>query len=729
MKKQIAIMLCLTLVLTAISIIPSSVAHTEEAPLEKTLYAGQDIDVGTVYVWNDVDSVHVEFETDEPWIIIATHLYVGKTNPEELTSAPGQFPYSEVPADDNSYDIPFTEICGWKLQLNKKDKPTGVWIKDDSIPADVGPDDTVYIAAHAVVVSPIDDCWEKVWQIGDVEVVNAGTGWLENYADEFNWEDPAGPITAGPSLAESEPEFADPFIVDINPTSEFPYNSNYARGYATDFDVQYDGWLPFGGRMTVSWSPGSSASEKKIISDGFPDQTLTATGSSQSGQGWFLDKYPLVEQSFVFDEYIPSGTHTINFQHTQGDGTFWDWILLEKPCEQWETAWGDGDDFPGANWATYFDYEIQAVPYFTQANLVTSTYGSTWNEAADPTYSDYAVELDCLEDWHYLDLDEVTVENGLLADEHYGFYLDPSSVPTDFYTYWTGRGVYDGCSAVEGWEPTMWEIITDDGPTLPMFYIKVYNSGIKYMLIDGLQYELYHQYSIGVEDNPLRVNGNYPTGVYTFTGEIKNTDEVTNDVTITIDFYRCCPCILDMSSNIEILTTPPEDIRVGALEDNDHIYVWKEFQGPLPADLYYDLAEGQNARDDGPAAPGTLYIEEGTPVCIYYVHLDGVGSTAILQKTAQITFGDDILGLIISGGNVGTFANRNLMFAADTQIGDSETTYPQMSGTDLLRGFDVHYNVNTDDAEFNGATVDFTMYVVNAHDSMRIILPCACCSE
>jgi hypothetical protein len=51
---------------------------------------------------------------------------------------------------------------------------------------------------------------------------------------------------------------------------------------------------------------------------------------------------------------VADGEHTINFKHVQGDGTFWDWVRLEKQCEQWETAWGDGSSFDGANWATYF---------------------------------------------------------------------------------------------------------------------------------------------------------------------------------------------------------------------------------------------------------------------------------------------------------------------------------------------------------------------------------------
>jgi hypothetical protein len=94
-----------------------------------------------------------------------------------------------------------------------------------------------------------------------------------------------------------------------------------------------------------------------------------------------------------------------------------------------------------------------------------------------------------------------------------------------------------------------------------------------------------------------------------------------------------------------------------------------------------------------------------------------------VQKTGYLEFDANVLGLIISGGNLGTFAGRDLMFAADASIGNSGTTYPGTSGVDYWRGFDVNYGSNLDDAVFSGPRVDFTMWVVNAHDSMRVILP------
>jgi len=169
-----------------------------------------------------------------------------------------------------------------------------------------------------------------VWQIGNVETFGCNSGTeLTNYADEFNWGGAAGPCTMGPGLSVIQPPFTDPFIVGTTPTAEFPYNSNKDKNYATDFDVQWTGSLPYGGKLIISWSPGQSASEKKVIGHGINSTTLTAVGTPTSGAGWFEDTYPLVEQTVDVGP-LPYGTHTIRFQHTEGDGTFWDWIRLES---------------------------------------------------------------------------------------------------------------------------------------------------------------------------------------------------------------------------------------------------------------------------------------------------------------------------------------------------------------------------------------------------------------
>ena len=502
--------------------------YTEENPFTTDLLAGQNIDVGEVQVWNDAENLYITYVIDSlGWYLTETHLHVAcdesaipqnkKGNP-----IPGHFDYS------SEHEI-LEEVIEYPLE------PIPLSSIDCCDPI---------IAAHAVVVRAIPGCSETVWQIGDVET-NECDGLPTNYADEFNWTD-ASACTAGPSLADEEPWFANLFIVGTTSTDEFPYNSNKNRNYATDLYVQWDGELPFGGELIVSWSPGQSATEKKVVSDGFGPTTLTAFGTPTTGG--FLNKYPLVQHSITVGQ-LSLGTHTINFQHTQGDGTFWDWIRLEKPCEQEETAWGDGERFVNrGNWAMYFTYPLQPV----------------------------------------------------------------------------------------------------------------------------------------------------------------------------------CPCIESYSENIEVLDSIPSDVSVNALVSTEKIRVWKEFEGTLPEDLYYDLNEGVSARSYfGEFTLPVLSIEAGTPVCIYYVHYDQVGNTYTKSGgiDASITFCDNIMGLIISGGTKGSFAYQDLMFAADGIVGDPDTTYPTKDGVNHERGFDVHWVQNTDDAVFNGDTVDFNVWVAGAHDSFRVILP------
>jgi hypothetical protein len=304
---------------------------------------GGGVVVGHVAVSNDTDNLYVTYEiTDSDWCLTATHLAVatsldGIPQSKKGNPIPGQFEYSMVHDCIDSYTY--------------------------TVPLPGGADDAVVIAAHAKVMSALDGCTETVWQIGDVESLadypDGSGNFLTNYADEFNWAG-ATPYAMGPSLAVIEPAYDDPFVVGVSPTSAFPYNSNATRGYADDFDVQWDGALPFGGELIVSWSPGQSAAETKVVA-GDASAVFNRTGAAVSGQGYFLDTYPVYEENPVALGPLANGTHTINFQQTKGDGTFWDWVRLVKPCERDETAWGDGSDFSGNTWATYFTYTIQAV--------------------------------------------------------------------------------------------------------------------------------------------------------------------------------------------------------------------------------------------------------------------------------------------------------------------------------------------------------------------------------
>lgn len=306
---------------------------------------GNGMVVGLVTVSNCASQVCVEYTLNEEaiaegWLITETHVEVasaaaaaGIPQTKKNNPIPGQF------EDVQSFEpgVDFYSYC-----VDFEDIATGF--------SDV---DNVDIAAHAVVARPAPGVWTTLWQIGEVE--EPFEGFLTNYADEFNWGAPASSTTMGPSLAVETPLYANPFVVGVSESADFPYNSNVDKNYATNFDVQWSGALNWGGRLTTSWSPGASATETKEITvsgDGMSSSSFTTVGATVSGVGWFQDKYPLVENSIDVGQ-LPLGTHTINFQQLTGDGTFWDWIRLEQPGLETETAWAEGCDFTGKNWATY----------------------------------------------------------------------------------------------------------------------------------------------------------------------------------------------------------------------------------------------------------------------------------------------------------------------------------------------------------------------------------------
>lgn len=165
-------------------------------------------------------------------------------------------------------------------------------------------------------------------------------------------------------------------------------------------------------------------------------------------------------------------------------------------------------------------------PLFTEIDLETSIDQTDWidipqiEEIFQMTLSgDNAI-------FHYLNLGDGTTTNVALVEGYYGFFLDTTTLPVDFYQYWSDRGVYDGCPGT--WEPTMWEIISGNQP---MFYVK-YTTPSTFMLVDGLQYLL------GQGDNYLRVHGDYPLGEYSFTGTIYADCGSYSEIMITVEFIN-----------------------------------------------------------------------------------------------------------------------------------------------------------------------------------------------
>ncbi|MBW6441460.1 hypothetical protein K0B04_00945 [Patescibacteria group bacterium] len=335
----------------------------------QTLYAGKDTPVGEIIIDDSsFDYLYVTYELDEGYCLLETHLHIGEDTPmaggKIKNPVPGQFEYSEEHdcVSSYTYEIPWDGV-------------------------DFG---ETRVAAHAVVGEVQEELCE-VWQIGDKEeIIDVA---YTNYADEFNWPN-ATSDKPGDSLVIEEPPFQNPFIVGLHESSDFPWNSNFDRGYAIDINVEWEGSLPFGGILTVSWAPGASALEEKVVSgDGITSKTFTAHGAKVTGEGWF-NNWKLYKNQVEVDQ-LSYGTHTINLAHTKGDGTAWDYVRLEAPCiSKGETAWAGNIRFnenEKGNWATYFTYDIQAPANSLLSAIYDGncdTFGTNADETLTFTFTD-----------------------------------------------------------------------------------------------------------------------------------------------------------------------------------------------------------------------------------------------------------------------------------------------------------------------------------------------------
>ena len=357
MKKQLVILgIVLTLVLAMIAIVPTSTAHTEEEPQIVTLYAGKDIDVGTVSVWNDGENIHVEYETTGDWYITETHLYIGKNVPP--TSAPGQFPYSmphEPEVDYYKYTIALDEIYAYKMQTNKKGKSTGVMITDGTPGVNV--DETVYIAAHAVVIHITD---------GSIDFYSDTTTTYKSY--------PVGPIGNNAVLAWVHPNW----ISDLDHTftdAEWIWESyrvnNSVDGDIVDFykTVNIPGLylLDASGIIYITCDNGYELYLNNYYLGsaqlGFLWRASDLTESYVNSNGWqSVEDYDISEHIKCGENrfWIPTANEQMDGGTVDSNpaGLIFEGEICYKVVDQEETAWGDGTNF-GTNWAMYFTYIIQ----------------------------------------------------------------------------------------------------------------------------------------------------------------------------------------------------------------------------------------------------------------------------------------------------------------------------------------------------------------------------------
>jgi|GEM_PF-2809490 len=176
---------------------------------------------------------------------------------------------------------------------------------------------TLVMTALVIVPAPTAHApgfnWETVWQIGDAEA--------------SPMDDPCdGPYYYTP--------YIDPFVIGTNTDNDFPWVTTPPTAqypYANNYNITWNGALPYGGRLVLSWAPGASSIDNiDIYLDGTHIYTLNEVGYYNYSwfMGWVRREYTITLGP------LAEGNHVLFLDHTFGDGAAWDWLRLEKPSNQ-----------------------------------------------------------------------------------------------------------------------------------------------------------------------------------------------------------------------------------------------------------------------------------------------------------------------------------------------------------------------------------------------------------
>jgi len=345
--------------------------HTEDAPFVTTLFAGQDIPVGTVSVWNDTENLYVKYETTGDWVMTQTHLAVADSAdgiPQKNGNPiPGQFPYS------TKHDPAVTEFT-YTIPL-------------------VNPITPLYIAAHAKVQLPeiLSDPITARVASGD----SLGGVLLDNVL-HIAEGDSGYPIdySTYPYAYSGTPSPA--VLTWVH--GDWPAIAG-AQWISDTYDVEdpsVNSWRLFTRNIVIpSNAVNISGAMMMMTADNAEEVYLNGVSVGSDGEvyGPFVDNQEWNNiQTFSGLNLLP-GTNTLevmvrNYFGSGGNPTGliykmdYEYQLVEREL-QVETAWGGEAigqlPFEGKNWATYFNYTVQSVLVDTVdvfANNTSTTYSS-----------------------------------------------------------------------------------------------------------------------------------------------------------------------------------------------------------------------------------------------------------------------------------------------------------------------------------------------------------------
>lgn len=312
---------------------------------------------------------------------------------------------------------------------------------------------------------------------------------------------------------------------------------------------------------------------------------------------------------------VGNATVTVNYSANGSD--------MERVAELIITAPG------AANPEQTFTLTQEATPYpfFTYADLEARKDMGSWWDVSGSLEEGFTIGLNSAVALYYLNLGDETSTNLPLAVDMFPFYLDVSTVPPDFYSYFADRGVIEGAT---GWQAIAWEIINGNEPT---FYVKVEDAKDQmFSLVDGLQFLFF-----GAEVY-LQIPGTYPSGNYVYSGYVESSNGIPSEqIDVSIALYK--PELL----SAELIVSEDQstwETAFGNLQDG---YVVRLDE--LVENYYLDLGEATTANEILKADMFPFYLNpETVPDGFYeYWALNGVveGATGWQGIMWEIINGND----------------------------------------------------------------------------------------
>jgi len=330
-------LIALLFIVAFIPLIPITaaiVSETEPETMTVNLIAGQHIRVGTVTVGIAEGALHVKYETIEGWYLTETHLAVasvlnGIPRTKTGNPIPGKFQYSgyhNPPVTEYEYTIEGT-FSG-----------------------------TLYIAAHAKVCrgEEITEVYESGGSSAQVYgQVNSylppnDLGWGTSKDAVETWKHPSWPTIPGSSAKWISSSYD---IEDARPDSW--------RKFTVTFDVP---GVPLAGSVVTA----NSDNAEEVWFNGIvigSDGTVTTAFDASHGDPheWStINDYPinLVQGTNTLEFIVHNYAYPTDDPTVNPTGLIYKVTVSYLEITQCETAWGEGERFPGANWAMYFIYSV-----------------------------------------------------------------------------------------------------------------------------------------------------------------------------------------------------------------------------------------------------------------------------------------------------------------------------------------------------------------------------------